>query len=215
MLQRQDVTVGKWYVKNNRNVARVVLGADEQTVQFDTYHLNNGNSCGSPSECTRLEFVLWADREVLPSETISHVPVYRGLILLVEDDPGSAMMFCDYLEDNNFQVVVAHNGLEALARASEINPNIILMDWQMPVMDGLEATRHLRADPRFRSIPIIALTAHAMPGARQSCLQAGASTYMSKPVILKQLIDVISFQLTIKDWVAAGEISSANELYFF
>src|SRR5260221_10747751 len=71
MLQRQDVTVGKWYVNNKRNVARAVLEADEKTVQFNTHHLNSGNSCGSPSECTRLDFVRWADREAWPSETIS------------------------------------------------------------------------------------------------------------------------------------------------
>ena len=221
MSQRQDVTVGKWSVNNKRNVARVVLGADEQTVQFDTHHLNNGNSCGSPSECTRLEFVRWADQEASPSETISQqriaeektrfsiskqtdladvisiVPVYRGLILLVEDNVANAMMLSDYLEHNNFQVVVAQNGLEALARASEINPNIILMDMQMPVMDGMEATRRLRADSRFRSIPIIALSALAMLGDRERCLQAGASTYMSKPVSLKQLVNTID-SLTIQ-----------------
>jgi len=215
MLRRQAVTVGKWYVNNKRNVARAVLGTEEKTVQFNTHHLNSGTSCGSPSECTRLEFVRWADREAWPSETISqpkiatektafftgrqtqiadvisYVPVYRGLILLVEDDLANVMMIGDYLEDKNFQVVVAHNGLEALARASEINPNIILMDIQMPVMNGLEATHHLRADPRFQSVPIIALSARAMPRDQERCLQAGASEYLSKPVSLKQLVNTI------------------------
>jgi len=215
MLRRQDVTVGKWYVNNKRNVARAVVSVDEKTVQFNTHHLNSGNSCGSASECTRLDFVRWADREASPAETgswqrivggktecftskpahiaevISSAPVYRGLILLVEDNPANVLTIGDYLENKNFQVVVAHNGLEAVALASEINPNIILMDMQMPVMDGLEATRHLRADAQFRSIPIIALSAHAMPGDRERCLQAGASEYLSKPVSLKQLVNMI------------------------
>jgi CheY-like chemotaxis protein len=232
MSRRQDVTVGKWYVNNTRNVARAVLGADEKTVQFNTHHLNSGNSCGSPSECTRLEFVRWADREAWPSETISQqriakektgfftsrqtqiadaissVPVSRGLILLVEDDPANVMMIGDYLEGKNFQVVVAHNGLEALARASEINPNIILMDIQMPVMNGLEAICLLRANPRFASTPIIALTALAMLSDQKCCLQAGASEYLSKPVSLKQLVMVIEKYIC---WDKAGLIEQILE----
>ncbi len=215
MLRRQDVTVGKWYVNNKRNVARAVVSADEKTVQFNTHHLNSGNSCGSSSECTRLDFVRWADREASPAETVSRqwivggktefftskpariadvissAPVYRGLILLVEDNLANILAIGDYLEAKNFQVVVAHNGLEAVALASEINPNIILMDIQMPGMDGLEATRRLRADPRFQSVPIVALSARAMPGDRERCLQAGASEYFSKPVSLKHLVNMI------------------------
>ena len=223
MLRRQDVTVGKWYVNNKSNVARAVVRADEKIVQFNTHHLNNGNSCGSPSECTRLDFVRWADREASPAETvsrqrivggktefftsrqlqvaeaISRAPVYRGLILLVEDDLANVMMIGDYLEGKNFQVVVAHNGLEAVALASEINPNIILMDIQMPVMDGFEAIRLLRANPRFASTPIIALTALAMSGDQEHCLKAGASEYMSKPVSLKKLLHTVREMLEQKE----------------
>ncbi|HEU0293940.1 MAG TPA: ATP-binding protein [Anaerolineales bacterium] len=122
---------------------------------------------------------------------VSNMPVSSKRILLVEDNPANVLTIGEYLENKNFSVMVAHNGLEALARASELNPNIILMDIQMPVMDGLEATRRLRADPRFRSVPIIALTALAMPGDRERCLQAGASEYVCKPVNLKQLVKMI------------------------
>lgn len=96
----------------------------------------------------------------------------RGLILLADDNPANVLTIGEYLESKNFQVVVAHTGLEAIVLASELNPNIILMDIHMPVMDGLEAIRHLRTDPRFRSVPIIALTALAMPGDRERCQQA-------------------------------------------
>ncbi len=68
MLRRQDVTVGKWYVNNKGNVARAVVRVDEKTVQFNTHHLNSGNSCGSSSECTRQAFARWADREASPAE---------------------------------------------------------------------------------------------------------------------------------------------------
>jgi hypothetical protein len=68
MLERQTVTVGKCYVNNQRKVAREVVGADLETVRFITYHLDTGNSCGSPSECTRQDFIQWADREASPAE---------------------------------------------------------------------------------------------------------------------------------------------------
>ena len=77
-------------------------------------------------------------------------------------------------------------------------PDLILMDIQMPVLDGLEATRRLRADPRFASVPIIALTALAMRGDRERCLEAGATEYISKPVNLKQLIEMINHLLENK-----------------
>jgi CheY-like chemotaxis protein len=233
MLRRQDVLVGKWYVNNKRNVARAVVRVDEKTIQFNTHHLNNGNSCGSPSECTRLDFMRWADREASHTETlsrqrivgaktedftsrqaqvadaISSVPVDRGLILLVEDDPANVMMIGDYLEGKDFQVVVAHNGLEALAQASEINPNIILMDIQMPVMDGFESIRLLRANPRFAATPIIALTALAMQDDQKLCLQAGASEYMSKPCSLKLLVEMIE-QYTC--WKKAGLVEQNRKI---
>jgi CheY-like chemotaxis protein len=110
---------------------------------------------------------------------------------LAEDNPANILTIGEYLENKQYSVVVAHNGLEAITRATEFNPNIILMDIQMPVMDGLEAMLHLRADPRFRSVPIVALTALAMPGDRERCLQAGASEYLSKPVSLKELVTMI------------------------
>jgi len=76
---------------------------------------------------------------------------------------------------------------EPMLAAETIQPDLILMDIQMPGVDGLEATRHLRANPRFASTPIIALTALAMSGDRERCLLAGANEYMSKPVGLKEL----------------------------
>jgi hypothetical protein len=71
MLRKQAITVGKWYVNNERMIARAVLAADERTVEFNTHHLDSGNSCDSSSECTRREFARWADREASPAETAS------------------------------------------------------------------------------------------------------------------------------------------------
>jgi len=118
-------------------------------------------------------------------------PVDQGLILLAEDNMANVLTIGDYLESHGYQIVVAHDGLEALAKAEEHKPNLILMDIQMPALDGLEAIHRLRRDPRFASTPIIALTALAMPGDRERCLDAGANEYVSKPASLKMLLNTI------------------------
>lgn len=79
----------------------------------------------------------------------------------------------------------------AWKKAVESVPDLILMDIQMPKMDGLEATRRLRTDPQFATTPIIALTAFAMVGDEEKCLAAGATGYMSKPVRMRELVDMI------------------------
>ena len=71
MLRRQAVTIGKCYVNDARNIAREVVSADDETVRFNNYHMATGNSCGSPSECARDEFIHWADREATPAEMAS------------------------------------------------------------------------------------------------------------------------------------------------
>jgi signal transduction histidine kinase/DNA-binding response OmpR family regulator len=130
-------------------------------------------------------------------------PAGHGIILLAEDNLANIMTIGDYLESRGYQVVVAHDGLEALTKAQELQPQLILMDIQMPVLNGLEAISRLRADPRFGSTPIIALTALAMPGDRERCLVVGANEYMSKPVSLKKLSQTIDELLSQKTstWV--------------
>jgi len=117
--------------------------------------------------------------------------VNRRTILLAEDNIPNAITIGEYLESWGYEIVVAYDGLEALERAEARDPDIILMDIQMPVMDGLEAIRRFRANPRFMKTPIIALTALAMPGDRELCLEAGANEYVSKPVSLKTLVKTI------------------------
>jgi len=117
------------------------------------------------------------------------------LVLLAEDNEANIFTISEYLEFHGHKVVTAQDGLKAIQTAEEINPDIILMDIQMPVMDGLEAIRRLRANPRFGNTPIIALTALAMPGDREQCLEAGADEYMSKPASLKALLKSINLLL--------------------
>ena len=112
-------------------------------------------------------------------------------ILLAEDNETNIQTIGDYLLDHGFRVLVARNGKEALDQIREEQPSLILMDVQMPVMDGLTAIRQIRADPSLGSQPIIALTALAMTGDRERCLAAGADDYMSKPVVLRELLQRI------------------------
>jgi CheY-like chemotaxis protein len=122
----------------------------------------------------------------------------RAVILLAEDHMPNVLTIGEYLESYDYKVVVAHDGLEAVAKAEECKPDCILMDIQMPVMNGLAAISQLRTDPRFATTPIIALTALAMPGDRERCLAAGADEYMSKPVSLKALKRTITTMIRQK-----------------
>ena len=136
-------------------------------------------------------------QEVEERETVMSTPQksnssHGKKILLAEDNEANVMMVKDYLENHGYRILVANHGREVLDQVNEFSPDLILMDIQMPKMDGLEATRRLRAKPEFTSVPIIALTAFAMPGDRERCLEAGANEYMSKPVILRKLLELIS-----------------------
>jgi signal transduction histidine kinase/DNA-binding response OmpR family regulator len=113
------------------------------------------------------------------------------LILLAEDNEANIQTFKTYLSAYEYDVILAKNGVEAVEMAKEHHPDIILMDIQMPVMDGLEATRLIRADKDLAKVPIIALTARAMQGDEELCIAAGASEYLSKPVELEQLMGMI------------------------
>jgi len=121
--------------------------------------------------------------------------IEQPLILLADDNEDNINLILDYLQAHRYHIVVARNGQEAIDRAQEERPDLILMDIQMPGMDGLEATRHLRADSSLTTVPIIAVTALAMPGDRERCLAAGANEYLSKPVNLRRLVQIIETQL--------------------
>ncbi|MBF2075050.1 MAG: response regulator [Synechococcales cyanobacterium C42_A2020_086] len=113
-------------------------------------------------------------------------------VLIIDDDVRNIFALTSLLERYQMQVVYAENGREGIA-ALEANPdvNVILMDVMMPEMDGYETTRAIRQQERFRSLPIIALTAKAMQGDREKCLEAGASDYITKPVDTEQLLSLL------------------------
>ena len=117
------------------------------------------------------------------------------LILLAEDNMANISTISDYLEAKGYRLVVANNGQEAIDLAYSAHPDLILMDIQMPGMDGIAAMQEIRRDPQFVELPIVALTALAMTGDREKCLAAGANDYISKPIKLKQLAQTIQQML--------------------
>jgi two-component system cell cycle response regulator DivK len=112
----------------------------------------------------------------------------RPCVLVVDDYPDAREMYSEYLEFSGFTVVEAGNGMEALQRAIEHTPDIILMDLSLPVMDGWEATRRLKADPRTASIPVVALTGHALAGISEGAMQAGCDAFVTKPCLPEELV---------------------------
>jgi CheY-like chemotaxis protein len=116
-------------------------------------------------------------------------------ILLVEDNEMNRDMLSRRLVRNGFEVIVAIDGQQAVTMAIAEKPDLILMDMSLPVMDGLEATRHVKAAPSTRSIPVIALTANALVEDRQRALAAGCDDFDTKPVELPRLLEKIKTQL--------------------
>ena len=140
-----------------------------------------------------------AQREDLPLglSPAEAKPAPRGqpedtLILVVEDYPANLELLCSYLELEGYKVIQATNGAEAIAKAIEAQPQLILMDVKMPGIDGLEATRQIKADPRTKDIPVITLTAFARASDAADSLKSGAVEYLSKPVDFAKLDTAIA-----------------------
>jgi PAS domain S-box-containing protein len=151
-----------------------------------------------PGRGSRFTVRLPAERAAAPAPAIAEgppslprAPAGARLVLLAEDDPTNVTAVRDLLHARGHEVRVAGDGAEAVRLAREIRPDVILMDVQMPGVDGLTAMRTLRASGDTRAIPILAVTALAMPGDRERCLAAGADDYLSKPVSIKRLVTAI------------------------
>src|ERR1700716_3376567 len=113
------------------------------------------------------------------------------LILVVEDDATMQKMALKILRSRGFSSELARNGREAVAMAGVLKPALILMDLSLPEMNGWEATRALKADPALAAIPVVAVTAHAMVGDRESAIAAGCAECVTKPYEIEDLIRVI------------------------
>jgi CheY-like chemotaxis protein len=117
------------------------------------------------------------------------------LVLVVEDYQDAREMYAAYLQFSGYRVAEATNGLEAIERATELMPDIILMDLALPKMDGWEATRRLKLDERTRHIPIVALTGHALAGHAEGARQAGCDSFVTKPCLPDALVAEIKRML--------------------
>ena len=135
------------------------------------------------------------DDPVTPASVQTESTNTKVVILLADDNQIITETIADYLTAKGYQIILATNGIEAIEKTRENHPDLILMDIQMPEMDGLEATRRIRADTELAEIPIIALTALARPHDKELCLEAGANDYLSKPISFKGLA------ATIKAWI--------------
>jgi len=113
-------------------------------------------------------------------------------ILYVEDNDDNIFMLTHRLSKHGYEGVVAGDGEQGVARANDEQPALILMDLSLPVLDGWEATRKLKSDPATQNIPVIALSAHAMPGDAEKALAAGCDDYDTKPIDIKRLLSKIS-----------------------
>jgi two-component system, cell cycle response regulator DivK len=115
----------------------------------------------------------------------------RPKVLIVDDYPDAREMYSEYLQFSGFDVIEAQNGMEALQRAVDAAPDIILMDLSLPVMDGWEATRRLKADKRTAAIPVVALTGHALAGISEGARKAGCDAFVTKPCLPEDLVKEI------------------------
>jgi CheY-like chemotaxis protein len=113
----------------------------------------------------------------------------QALVLIAEDFEDARELYRDYLEFSGYRVETATNGREAIDRAVELKPDVVLMDASMPVLDGWQATRELKRHPATKHIPVIALTAHAFDDARQEAKAAGCDGFVTKPCLPDDLVE--------------------------
>jgi CheY-like chemotaxis protein len=133
------------------------------------------------------------EKQVMLERIHGSSEVLRGRkVLVADDDARNIFALASLLENHEMEVITATSGrmaIELVAQTPDLS--IVLMDIMMPDMDGYETIRHIREDPRFRTLPILALTAKAMKGDREKCLDAGASDYISKPVDTDHLLSLM------------------------
>jgi CheY-like chemotaxis protein len=113
------------------------------------------------------------------------------LVLIVDDVQDNRTIYVLFLKFSGFRIAEAENGEDALRKATALLPDVIVMDLSLPVMDGWEATRRLKRDPRTKKIPVVALTGHALPEHARAAREAGCDLVITKPCLPDQLIDAL------------------------
>ncbi|MBF0193080.1 MAG: response regulator [Magnetococcales bacterium] len=149
--------------------------------------------------------------KILAQEAETTNKISGSSILLVEDNPINQQVACELLERVGLDVDLANNGQEALDKLEDKKYDAVLMDVQMPIMDGLDATRHIRQQPKFRTLPIIAMTAHALAEDKRKCRAAGMDEHIAKPIRPERLYAILSHWL---DSLNPVKPSSENDSYY-
>ena len=146
----------------------------------------------------RVESSLPAEKRKMLEQLHQHDPSLAGRkALIVDDDIRNIFALTSVLEQHDMEVDYAENGKDGIRKLQEVpETDVVLMDVMMPEMDGYEAMRRVRELPKFRNLPIIALTAKAMKGDREKCIEAGASDYITKPVDTEQLVSLLRVWLS-------------------
>jgi len=134
----------------------------------------------------------------------------QPLVLVVEDYQDAREMYAAYLQFSGFGVAEAGNGVEAVEKATELLPDIVLMDLALPRMDGWEATRRLKADPKTKHIPVVALTGHALAGHAEGAREAGCDAFVTKPCLPDALVTEIKRLLDQRSSKSENKASSSG-----
>jgi two-component system, cell cycle response regulator DivK len=129
------------------------------------------------------------------------------LVLLVDDYPDNRDIYVQFLTYSGLRVEEAENGHQALEKAFALRPDVIVMDLSLPGIDGWEATRRLKQDPRTKAIPVIALTGHALAGHSKGAFDAGCDLFITKPCLPERLLDEIQSILAAARLRAGGAVS--------
>jgi CheY-like chemotaxis protein/HPt (histidine-containing phosphotransfer) domain-containing protein len=191
-------------------ITRRLVEMHDGEIEVDS-QVGKGSVFSVTIPCERAPVVARKEEPMTGETTPALAPVSNARLLLVEDNIVNQKVVLAILRKKGYQIDVANDGREALAKldAADAAYQLVLMDVQMPVLDGLEATRTIRRDPRWEQLPIVAMTAHAMNGDRERCLQAGMDAYVSKPVQPAHLIATIEKHLASRPEPAAR---STNKL---
>jgi CheY-like chemotaxis protein len=149
----------------------------------------------------KVESELSADRQIMLKSLRSRDTAFEGRkVLVVDDDARNIFALTSALEAKGMRVEIGRNGFEAISKLDEISDiDLVLMDIMMPGMDGLEATRRIRKDARFKKLPIVAVTAKAMKDDQEQCLKAGTSDYLAKPIDLDRLFSLLRVWMPATD----------------
>lgn len=123
----------------------------------------------------------------MPGTNLRHETDVPKTVLIVEDNQDNRLIYSQYLSHAGYRILEAGNGVDGIHLALRERPDLVLMDISMPFMDGLTATRYLKADPAVQAIPVIALTAHAMPADADLARAAGCDGYIAKPVMPREV----------------------------